>query len=91
MATKQEFLKNMAVGDIVAFRCKDKMLSAKIVKIESEVQLSPKNEEYDVVLETRNGSCYCVMREDIAWVRKGNRWPDSIYLALKMKKGIENG
>ena len=50
MATKLEFLKNMAVGDIVAFRCKGKMLSAKVVKIESEVQLSPKNEEYDVVL-----------------------------------------
>lgn len=91
MATKLAFLKNMAIGDIVAFRCKGKMLSAKVVKIESEVQLSPKNEEYDVVLETRNGSCYCVMREDIAWVRKGNRWPDSIYLALKMKKEQTNG
>ena len=56
MATKLEFLKNMAIGDIVAFRCKGKMLSAKVVKIESEVQLSPKNEEYDVVLETGNGS-----------------------------------
>lgn len=71
--TRDDYLKNLEVGLLVAFKTDGKMMSAKVIEINDE----------QVKVETKNGSVYFVKKEDIAWVKTGKRWPAGIFNALR--------
>lgn len=76
MKTKQYNLENLMVGQLVAFKNGDKMISAKVTNIYQDT----------IEVESRNGSVYFINREEIAWVKTGSRWPTGIYNALKINE-----
>lgn len=82
MKTKQSYLENLKPGQIIAFKNREKMLTAKVIEIE----------DHTVCVETRNGSKYFIQLEDVSWVKTGSRWPSGIYNALKnnSKKEVNN-
>jgi len=71
--SKDDYIRNLEIDALVAFRNEGKMLSAKVVSIQQE----------QVKVETKNGSIYNIQKADIAWVKTGGRWPSGIYNALK--------
>lgn len=71
--TKGDYINNIEVGVLIAFKVQERMVSAKVVQVN----------ENDVKVETKNGSIYYVGKESIAWVKTGNRWPSGIYNALR--------
>lgn len=76
MQQKLQYVENIAIGTIVAFRLSNgKVKSAKVVK------KSTKNRK--LKLETDYGAEYIVNYEDIVWVRTGKRWPKGVYKLLK--------
>lgn len=70
--SKKDYIENIEVGVLIAFKIQDRMVSAKVIQVN----------ENDVKVETKNGSIYFVGKESIAWVKTGNRWPAGIYNAL---------
>lgn len=77
MKNKQQYLDSLKVGQIVAFKINDKMISAKV---------SYFLKDGSVEVETKNGSKYYIKTEEISWVKTGARWPAGIYNALKANK-----
>lgn len=76
MQQKLQYVENIAIGTIVAFRLSNgKVKSAKVAK------KSTKNRK--LKLETDYGAEYIVNYEDIVWVRTGKRWPKGVYKLLK--------
>lgn len=71
--SKGDYIKNIEVGVLIAFKVQDRMVSAKVIQVN----------ENDVKAETKNGSIYFVGKESIVWVKTGNRWPSGIYNALR--------
>lgn len=71
--TRAEYIKNIEIGSLVAFKVKNRMLSAKVVQVN----------ENDLKVEAKNGSIYFIGKEAVAWVRTGRRWPAGIWNALK--------
>lgn len=71
--TKGDYINNIEVGILIAFKVQDRMVSAKVIQVN----------ENDVKVETKNGSIYFVGKESIAWVKTGSRWPSGIYNALR--------
>ena len=84
MATKhsssirEQFINNISVGNIVAFRSNSCMYSAKVIEV--------RDANKPLVVQTKNGSILYVDRQDVAWVKNGTHWPAGIYNALKYTK-----
>ena len=73
--TKEDYIKNLEVGTLIAFKVRDRMMSAKVIEVREE----------DVKVECKNGSVYYVgkNKDAIAWVKTGARWPSGIFNALR--------
>lgn len=71
--TRDEYLENLEVGLLIAFKNDGKMISAKVIEIHDD----------QVKVETKNGSMYFVKKENIAWIKTGKRWPKGIFNALR--------
>jgi len=71
--TKEDYIKNLEVGTLVAFKLGNRMMSAKVTEVRED----------DVKVECKNGSVYFVGKGSIAWVKTGARWPSGIFNALR--------
>ena len=74
--TKQEYISNICVGNIVAFKIEDLMFSGKVIEVSED----------KVTIQTPNNSIFYVERENVVWVKIGTKWPVGIYNALKYSK-----
>lgn len=70
--TKEEYINNLEVGVLIAFKA-NRMMSGKVIEIRED----------EVKVETKNGSIYYVGKGSIAWVKTGARWPSGIFNALR--------
>ena len=75
---REQFINNISVGNIVAFRSNSCMYSAKVIEV--------RDANKPLVVQTKNGSILYVDRQDVAWVKNGTHWPTGIYNALKYTK-----
>lgn len=83
--TTQEYLSNIAVGTLVAFKRsknKDVAMSGKFVEFK----------DGKVLVESKRGTVFKVSPESIIWVKTGARWPKWVYsLFNKSESEVENG
>ena len=77
--TREEFLSNLQLGNIVAFKVGDYMYSGKVVSI-------VEGEDKIITIKTKNGSVYYPHISDIVWIKNGTHWPQGIFNALKESK-----
>ena len=77
--TRGEFLSNLQLGNIVAFRVGDYMYSGKVVFI-------VEGDDKVVTIKTKNGSVYYPHISEIVWIKNGTHWPQGIFNALKESK-----
>lgn len=71
---KQHYIKNLEIGQLIAFEIpKGKMIAGKITEIKSEY----------VRVQTKNGVYWNVRKDEIKWIKTGERWPKGIYQAFK--------
>ena len=75
---REQFINNISVGNIVAFRSNSCMYSAKVIEV--------RDANKPLVVQTKHGSILYVDRQDVAWVKNGTHWPAGIYNALKYTK-----
>ncbi len=72
--SKDEYISNAHVGVIIAFKInEEKALSGKVEEIH----------ENKFVVRTKNGIRFSVLKDNIIWVKTGNRWPKGVYMLLK--------
>jgi len=71
---KNDYIDNIKLGTLVAFRINEKKLISGMIE-----QISV----HDFKVRTRNGIAFSVRRKNIVWVKTGARWPRGIYLELK--------
>lgn len=76
MATRDEYIKSITEGNIIAFKINDNVFSGKIIDVDYE-------KPNPFVVKTNNGSVYFVAKDDVVWVKNGSKWPVGIYNALK--------
>ena len=76
MKTRKQFIDNIAVGNIVAFKNTENMYSGKVISV---------NEE-KLTIQTPNGSIFYIEKSSVAWVKNGSHWPEGVYNALKYTK-----
>lgn len=76
MEKKMNYIENVAVGTIVAFR-----LPYGKVKSAMVIEKSPTRRK--LKLETEYGKVFIINYEDVVWVKTGNRFPKGVYEALK--------
>ena len=77
-STREQFINNISVGNIVAFRSNSGMYSAKVIEV--------RETNKPLVVQTKNGSILYIDRQDVTWVKNGTHWPAGIYNALKYTK-----
>ena len=71
---KQHYIKNLVIGQLIAFEIpKNKMIAGKITEIKNE----------HVRVQTKNGVYWNVRKDEIKWIKTGERWPKGIYQAFK--------
>lgn len=75
--TRREYLDNLQIGNIVAFKVGERMFSGKVVSFVDMCHITVK---------TKNGSVYYPDIEDIVWIKNGTHWPQGIFNALKESK-----
>lgn len=76
-----QFVENVSIGSIVAFRCfNGKVKSAKVIAKDKDKRT--------LEVETNYAKKYSVDFEDVIWVRAGLRWPKGILQLLKSKVAI---
>lgn len=78
MKKKMNYIENVAVGTIVAFKLSNGRVKSAMVMAKSPTRRKLK-------LETEYGKVFKVDYEDIVWVKTGNRFPKGVYEALKGK------
>lgn len=74
--SRETYLANLSIGNIVAFKSKEMMFSGKVVDIA----------ENKVTIQTLNNSVFYVDKQDIVWVKLGTNWPTGIYNALRYSR-----
>ena len=74
--TKDQFINELRVGNIVAFKSDEYMLSGKVLEIADKV-----------TIQTSNNSVFYVDKKSIVWVKLGTHWPEGVYNALKYFRG----
>lgn len=76
MAQKMQYIENIKIGTLVAFRLSNgKVKSAKVTRKSTNSR--------KLKLETNYGAEYIISFDDVLWVRSGKRWPKGIYNLLK--------
>jgi hypothetical protein len=71
---KTEYIENAKIGALIAFRVNDiKVLSGMIEEIHKSI----------FVVNTKTGVRYRVDKNNVLWVKTGDRWPKGVYLALR--------
>lgn len=75
--TRQEYLENLQIGNIVAFKVGEHMFSGKVVSFPGMCRITVK---------TKNGSVYYPDISDVVWIKNGTHWPQGIFNALKESK-----
>lgn len=78
---KEKYMQNLEKDQLVAFNACGKMLSGKVQSVTGD----------SVVVETKRGIVFHIMKDDIAWIKTGERWPKGIYYELKRSVGESNG
>lgn len=73
--SREVYLANLSIGNIVAFKSKEMMFSGKVVDIADKV-----------TIQTLNNSVFYVDKQDIVWVKLGSNWPIGIYNALRYSR-----
>ena len=81
MKTREEYLRTLSVGNIIAFKVGDNMFSGKVESIVRDTELG-----HIIMIKTKNGSVYYPHLSDIVWIKNGSRWPIGIFNALKATK-----
>lgn len=76
MKTREEYLRTLSVGNIVAFKSNEDMYSGKVEEINEDT----------ITIKTKNGSVFYRNRCDIVWIKNGSHWPIGIFNALKATK-----
>lgn len=79
--TKKNYIENIQIGNIIAFKVEEDMYSGKVVDISRSDEGVPQ-----FTVKTKNGSVYFPEVDDITWVKNGSHWPVGIYNALKLTK-----
>ena len=81
----QDYVNNITLGTIVAFKVllggKQRVLSAKV---------NGKDSVGYLLVETKNGSKYRVVPDDVIWVKTGLRWPKWVLEQLKGESSNAN-
>lgn len=75
---KSRYIDSLKVGQILAFNINGSTISGKVVEIADP-------EEF-ITIETKNKTQFIIRREDIVWVKTGQRWPKGVFQALKGEK-----
>lgn len=75
MQHKEDFLKKVKVGSIIAFTQNELVLSGKVIEIRNNL----------LVVRTKTHSIFFVKPQDFVWLKVGSRWPTGIYNALHYK------
>lgn len=71
---REDYIDNIKIGVLVAFKVGNtKALSGMVSEIN----------KIGFVVETKTGVKYQVSKQNIIWVKTGDRWPKGVYLALK--------
>lgn len=73
--SRETYIENLSIGNIVAFKSKEMMFSGKVVDISDKV-----------TIQTLNNSVFYVDKQDIVWVKLGTNWPTGIYNALRYSR-----
>ena len=76
--TKKDYIDNLCIGNIVAFKREDLMFSGKVIDIKEQV-----------TIQTPNNSIFYIDKKDVVWIKVGTKWPLGIYNALKYSKSKE--
>lgn len=79
--TRQEYLANLQIGNIVAFKVGENMYSGKVVSVVDSLDVGK-----IITVKTKNGSVYYPHVSDIVWIKNGTHWPQGIFNALKESK-----
>lgn len=79
--TRQEYLANLQIGNIVAFKVGENMFSGKVVSVVDSLDVGK-----IITVKTKNGSVYYPHISEIAWIKNGTHWPQGIFNALKESK-----
>lgn len=79
--TRQEYLANLQIGNIVAFKVGESMFSGKVVSFVDNSDVGK-----IITIKTKNGSVYYPDIEDVVWIKNGTHWPQGIFNALKESK-----
>lgn len=74
--SREQYIKNIVPGNIVAFKNGTGMYSGKVEAVEGTTY----------TIRTKNCSVYYIEAEDIVWVKNGTHWPIGIFNALKARK-----
>lgn len=72
---KEDYVNGIEVGVLVAFRTREKVISAKVKK-----RSTPNRR---LLVETQYGAEYKISFDDVIWVKTGKRWPRGVYNLLK--------
>lgn len=73
---RELFISDLRVGNIVAFKNEEYMLSGKVLEIGEKI-----------TIQTSNNSVFYVDKKNIVWVKLGTNWPEGVYNALKYFRG----
>lgn len=70
--SKEHYIANLQPGTLIAFKVRERAISGKVIQCGSRI-----------LVETKNGNRFSIVREEILWVKTGLRWPKYIYNLLK--------
>lgn len=79
--TKKDYVDNIQIGNIIAFKVGEDMYSGKVIDISIYSE-----GVFQYTVKTKNGSVYFPSVDDITWIKNGSHWPVGIYNALKLTK-----
>ena len=79
--SREEYLENLQIDNIVAFRVGEYMLSGKVTYIVDNLDVGR-----IITVKTKNGSVYYPNISEIVWIKNGTHWPTGIFNALKESK-----
>ena len=77
-STREQFINNISVGNIIAFHSNSGMYSAKVIEV--------RDADKPLVVQTKNGSILYIDRQYLTWLKNVTHWPTGIYNTLKYTK-----
>ena len=83
--SKDDYVKNIKIGSVIAFKINDKIMSAKVIKTMNIVV-----NRINYIAESIDGKIFNIDKEEIIWVKTGKRWPRQIFEELYKNGGKQN-